>query len=145
MFTIQARSFCELWSLSRNAFNFVMPDFPIIHKRVIADALMASNPPPSPLVFCFGEVFVSGVDGGGAYKYISLDLLFVSHGTGSTNSQSLERDLSMSGHSKINLSRLKKDMSDIVKMMKEVTSRAQQQRFAALGQAKRRPGTRSNK
>jgi len=37
--SVRAHSFCELWSINREAFNFVMPDFPGILKRIIAHAL----------------------------------------------------------------------------------------------------------
>jgi len=39
MASVQARSFCELWSISRDAFDFVMPDFPAVQKRIVAHAL----------------------------------------------------------------------------------------------------------
>jgi len=39
MASVQARTFCELWSLSRDAFDFVMPDFPGVQKRIVAHAL----------------------------------------------------------------------------------------------------------
>lgn len=37
--SVQAQSFCELWSINKEAFSFVMPDFPHILKRIVAHAL----------------------------------------------------------------------------------------------------------